>query len=99
MGITQAQAKTTSTNTNQTTAPANSANRYSANCYTANRYTGNFNHAHHGIALIILIFRFYMLQHTYCNVLTFIPPIPKPPPGIPPALRPLIFYNFLNLTA
>lgn len=94
MGITQAQAKTTSTNTNQTTAPANSANSYSAN-----RYTGNFNRAHHSIALVILIFRFYMLQHTYCNIFTFMPPIPKPPPGIPPTLRPLIFYNFLNLTA
>jgi hypothetical protein len=58
MGITQAQAKTNSTNTNQTTAPANSANRY----------TGNFNPAHHSIALIILIFLIlhdvvYLLQH------------------------------------
>ena len=89
MGITQAQAKTNSTNTNQTTAPANSSNRYSANRYsanrdTANRYTGNFNRAHHSIALIILIFRFYMLQHAYCNILIFVPAIPKPPPGIPP---------------
>ena len=66
MGITQAQAKTTSTNINQTTAPANSANRYTGNRYTGNRYTGNrytgnrytsnFNSAHHSIALIILIF-------------------------------------------
>jgi hypothetical protein len=68
MGITQAQAKTTSTNTNQTTAPANSANRYTGNRYTGNRYTGNFNPAHHSIALIILIFLIlhdvvYLLQH------------------------------------
>ena len=65
MGITQAQAKTTSTNINQTTAPANSANRY-----TGNRYTGNFNPAHHSIALIILIFPILhvatcLLQHPY----------------------------------
>ena len=65
MGITQAQAKTTSTNINQTTAPANSANRY-----TVNRYTGNFNPAHHSIALIILIFPILhvatcLLQHPY----------------------------------
>ena len=68
MGITQAQAKTTSTNTNQTTAPANSANRYTGNRYTGNRYTGNFNPAHHSIALIKLIFLIlhdvvYLLQH------------------------------------
>jgi hypothetical protein len=60
MGITQAQAKTTSTNINQTTAPANSANRY----------TGNFNPAHHSIALIILTFPILhvatcLLQHPY----------------------------------
>jgi hypothetical protein len=65
MGITQAQAKTTSTNINQTTAPANSANRY-----TGNSYTGNFNPAHHSIALIILTFPILhfatcLLQHPY----------------------------------
>jgi len=70
MGITQAQAKTTSTNINQTTAPANSANRYTANRYTGNRYTGNFNPAHHSIALIILTFPILhvatcLLQHPY----------------------------------
>jgi len=35
MGITQAQAINTSTNTKRTTAPANSANRYTANRHTA----------------------------------------------------------------
>ena len=70
MGITQAQAKTTSTNINQTTAPANSANRYTGNRYTGNRYTGNFNPAHHSIALIIIIFPILhvatcLLQHLY----------------------------------
>ena len=73
MGITQAQAKATSTNAKQTTAPA-----YTAHRYTTNRHTANFNPAHHSTALIILIFlRFYMLQHAYCNTLTFILPIPK----------------------
>ena len=70
MGITQAQAKTTSTNINQTTAPANSANRYTGNRYTVNSYTGNFNPAHHSIALIILTFPILhvatcLLQHPY----------------------------------
>ncbi len=51
MGITQAQAKATSTNAKQTTAPA-----YTAHRYTAHRHTANFNPAHHSISLMILIF-------------------------------------------
>ena len=56
MGITQAQAKATSTNAKQTTAPAYTAHRYTAHRYTALRYTINRYTAHHSIALIILIF-------------------------------------------